>query len=164
VALSLMLVIGAGLFLRSLGSLHDIESGFRGDHTMFAMVDPGRVGYKGQRLREFYQRMLASAERIPGVQSATLAHITPLGGSRWNDWYSPEGYEFRAGDDKNVDMNAVGPRFFETMGIGLLRGREFRVDDIPATTPERSRPVLRAARNATFMSSDSAVTIGEIAS
>ena len=134
VALSLLLVIGAGLFLRSLGSLHDIEAGFRRDHTVIASIDPGRNGYRGQRLRDFYQRLLASAEWIPGVQSAALANITPLGGSRWNDGFAPEGYEFQKGDKRHVDMNAVGPRFFETMGIPLLAGREFRDEDNPATS------------------------------
>jgi hypothetical protein len=134
VALSLLLVIGAGLFLRSLDSLRDIESGFRPDHTIIAAIDPSRNGYKGQRLREFYQRLIASAERIPGVQSVSLAHVTPLGGSRWNDSYAPEGYELKATDKKDVDMNAVGPRFFETMGIPLLAGREFRDEDNPATS------------------------------
>lgn len=134
VALSLLLVIGAGLFLRSLDSLRDIEAGFRRDHTVIASIDPSRNGYKGQRLRDFYQRMLAAAERIPGVQSAALANITPLGGSRWNSGFFPEGYEFKQTDKRYVDMNAVGPRFFETMGIPLVAGREFRDEDNPSTS------------------------------
>ena len=134
VALSLLLVIGAGLFVRSLGSLGDVDAGFRREHTVIAAIEPGRNGYSGQRLRDFYQRLLASVKRIPGVQSAALANITPLSGSRWNDGFFPEGYEFKQGDERYVDMNAVGPQFFETMGIPLVAGREFRDEDNPATS------------------------------
>ena len=62
-------------FLRSLDSLRDIEAGFRRDHTVIASIDPSRNGYKGQRLREFYQRLLASVERIPGM-TGTLRKVT----------------------------------------------------------------------------------------
>ena len=134
VALSLLLVIGAGLFVRSMDQLRSIEAGFRRDHAMVVMVDPTRAGYKGQRTRDFYQRLLAATERTPGVRSASLASITPLSGSRWNGDFTVEGYQFQPSDKKYVDMNAVGPRFFETMGIPLLSGREFRDEDSPATS------------------------------
>jgi len=134
VALSLLLVIGAGLFLRSLDSLRDIEAGFRRDRTLMVMTDPSRNGYAGQRLRDFYQRLLAGVEHAPGVRSASLGSITPLGGSRWNGSFAVEGYEFKRGERNYVDMNAVGPRFFETVGIPLLAGREFRAEDSPATS------------------------------
>ena len=136
VALSLLLVIGAGLFVRSLDQLRTLDAGFRRDHTLILSVDPGRSGYKGQRMRDFYDRLMAAAEQTPGVRSVAVASITPLSGSRWNDNFAVEGYEFQPKDRKYVDMNAVSPRFFETMGIGLLRGREFRSEDIPATTPD----------------------------
>ena len=140
VAVSLLLVIGAGLFVRSMDQLRSIEAGFRRDHAMVVMVDPTRAGYKGQRTRDFYQRLLAATERTPGVRSASLASITPLSGSRWNDDFTVEGYQLQPSDKKYVDMNAVGPRYFETMGIPLLSGREFRDEDSPATSedpPER---------------------------
>ena len=142
VALSLLLVIGAGLFVRSLDQLRNIQAGFRTEHTLIAMVDPGRNGYKGQRLRDFYQRLLGDVERMPGVRSASLARITPLGGSRWNNFITAEGYRYQPTNGKDfdrakvIDMNAVGPRFFETMGIPLVSGREFRDEDSPAVSPD----------------------------
>jgi predicted permease len=136
VALSLLLVIGAGLFVRSLDQLRTLEAGFRREHTLILSVDPARGGYKGQRLREFYERLVAATAQTPGVRSVAVASITPLSGSRWNDSFTVERYEFQPKDKKYVDMNAVGPRFFETMGIGVLRGREFRAEDAPATTPD----------------------------
>jgi predicted permease len=133
VALSLLLVIGAGLFTRSMDQLRSIEPGFRRDHATVVTVDPTRSGYNPQRTRDFYQRLLEATERTPGVRSASLANITPLSGSRWNDSFAVEGYERRKGDLEYVDMNAVGPRFFDTMGIPVLAGREFREEDSPAT-------------------------------
>lgn len=147
VALSLVLLIGTGLFVRSLGQLHDIDSGFRADNTLIVTVDPSRNGYKGQRLRDFYERLRPQIENLPGVQSASLANITALGGSRWNGDVSVEGYEWKADEKKYVDMNAVGPRYFETVGIPLLQGREFRDEDNPPYSldpPEKFTPPVEA--------------------
>ncbi len=144
VALSLLLVIGAGLFTRSMEQLRAIEPGFRQDHAAVAIVDPTRSGYDGVRTRAFYQRLLEATERTPGVRSASLARITPLSGSRWNGDVTVEGFEWNPSEKrKYVDMNAAGPRFFETMGIPLIAGREFRDEDSPATseaTPPQMRP------------------------
>jgi predicted permease len=151
VALSLLLVIGAGLFVRTLNHLGELEAGFRRQQTMIAFIDPSRNGYRGQRLRDFYQRLLAAAEGLPGVRSASLAFITPLGGSRWNNDVAVEGAQ--PSRQNIVDMNAVGPRFFETVGIGLIRGREFRDEDNPpvsenppATLDFRQRPPEQGPR------------------
>ena len=148
VALSLLLVIGASLFVRSLDQLRNIEAGFRTERTLIMNVDPGRNGYKGQRERTFYQRLLGDVQKLPGVRSASLARITPLGGSRWNNDVTAEGYQYKPTQEKFdrekiIDMNAVGPRFFETMGIAMVSGREFRDEDSPAVSedpPADSRP------------------------
>ena len=156
VALSFVLLIGTGLFVRSLGKLRDIEPGFRADNTLVVRVDPSRSGYKGQRLRDFYDRLPPAVASLPGVQSVSLAAITPLGGSRWNGDISVEGYEWKDGDKKFVDMNSVGPGYFETLGIPLVTGREFRDEDNPSysvdppdrinlTTPPPEPPGPRVA-------------------
>src|SRR5262245_6377215 len=129
VALSLVLLIGTGLFVRSLGRLHDVDLGFQADNRLIVNVDPGRNGYKGQRLRDFYERLRPNIETLPGVLSVSLAENTPLSGSRWNGNITVEGYEWKGDEKKYVDMNAVGPRYFETMGIPLILGREFRDED-----------------------------------
>jgi predicted permease len=136
VALSLLLAIGAGLFVRSLGNLQGLDAGFRREQTVIGFVDPSRNGYKGQRLREFYERLASSVAGMPGVRSVSLASITPLGGMRWNGDFAVDGYQFKAGEKRYVDMNAVGPRFFETVGIPLLLGREFRTEDEPPVVPD----------------------------
>ena len=156
VSLSLLLVIGASLFLRSLDSLRSLETGFRPNRTVVAFVDAGRNGYKGQRLRDFYERLLTDIKAIPGVQSASLADITPLEGSRWNGRIAVEGYTPKPKERMIADMNAVGPRFFETLGITLLAGREFRNEDNPTVSEEippgvnfDQRPMPPGARVAT---------------
>jgi predicted permease len=136
VGLSLLLLIGAGLFVRSLRNLKDLDAGFRPDHVMIADVDPSRSGYKGQRLRDFYEQLRGRIERMPGVQSVSLANITPLSGSRWNNFISVEGYQWKQGERNVVDFNAVGPRFFETLRIPIVLGRDFRPEDSPAFSPD----------------------------
>jgi predicted permease len=136
VALSIVLLISAGLFVRSLGKLRDIDPGFRPENTLVFYVDPGPNGYKGQRLREFYDRVRAQVEMLPGVQSVSLAAITPLSGMQWNGDFTVEGYQWKPSEKKYLDMNAVSGRFFETMGIPLVLGRDFREEDNPAVYPD----------------------------
>jgi predicted permease len=133
VALSLLLVIGAGLFVRSMDRLRTIDAGFRRDHSIVVNVDPTRHGYDARRIRAFYERILDMAQRTPGVQSASLARITPMSGSRTNGYIAVEGNPVPP-EYREVDQNSVAPRFFETMGIPLLAGREFRTEDSPAVS------------------------------
>lgn len=132
VALSLLLVIGSALFVRTLSNLRGLDAGFRREQTLVAMVDPGRNGLKGQRVHDFYERLRVEVSALPGVRSASLSAIVPLAGMRWNGDFSVEGYEFKKEDQRYADMNAVGPRYFETVGIPLVLGREFRDEDNPA--------------------------------
>jgi ABC-type antimicrobial peptide transport system permease subunit len=142
VALSLMLLIGAGLFVRSLSNLGNVETGFRRDQTVIVFVNPNRNGYKGQRLRDFFERLRARIAAVPGVRSISLAEITPLSGMRWNDDFAVEGYRLQSGDPKYVDMNAVGPGYFESVGLPLLLGRDFRDDDNPAFSPDPPATIM----------------------
>jgi predicted permease len=137
VALSLPLLAGAGLFARTLGNLRGLDIGFAQENVSIASIDPTSFGYKGQRTRDFYDRLRARVAALPGVRSASLALITPLTGSSWNDTVTVEGYTWKP-DEKRNDFwfNAVGPRYFETMGTPLLLGREFTEQDNPATAIE----------------------------
>ena len=143
VALSLLLAIGAALFVRSLVNLRGLDAGFRPDSTLISFIDPTRNGYKGQRAREFYDRLRSSVESLPGTRSVALAAITPLAGGRWNGDFAVDGYQFKGGEQRDVDMNAVGPRYFETVGIPLLLGREFRAEDDPPVVPEPPEVIRR---------------------
>lgn len=136
VAVSLLLLIGTGLFVRSLMNLRDLAPGFRTSSVLMVRVDPGNSGYKGQRLRDFYDRLQRQVQNLPGVQAASLAAITPLGGSRWNGDVSIEGYKWKPSEKPFIDMNSVSPRYFEAVGIPILLGRDFTDRDSPAVTPD----------------------------
>ena len=136
VALSLLLLIGAGLFVRSLGNLESLDPGFVRERVLIVNVNPQASGYKGQRLRDYYQRLLGKAASWPEVRAASLASITPLSGSRWNSTIRVQGYEFKPDEKPYVDFNSVSPRFFDALGIPLLAGRDFRDTDSPAFTPD----------------------------
>jgi predicted permease len=130
-----MLLVGAGLFVRSLGNLNALETGFRRERTLIVDLDPTRNGYTIQRARDYYERLRQNVEGIPGVRSAALARIIPLAGGRWNQFVTIPGYDYKQGERKVIDMNAVTPRFFETLGIPIVAGRDFRTEDSPAFTP-----------------------------
>ena len=136
VALSLLLLIGAGLFLRSLSNLKSLDPGFVRESVLTVEADPSAIGYKGQRIRSYFDRVLEQARTLPNVRSASLAAITPLAGSRWNAGISVEGYTRKADEKPWVDMNAVSSDYFSTMGVPLLAGRDFRPEDNPPVIPD----------------------------
>jgi putative ABC transport system permease protein len=136
VALSLLLVIGAALFARSLANLESLDPGFERDRLVIAFANPESLGYKGQRLHDFFERLREGVERVPGVTSVSLSSISPLDGTRWNGDFAVEGHQWRQADQRAVDFNSVGPRFFETMGIPVVIGREFLPEDSPAVVPD----------------------------
>jgi hypothetical protein len=72
---------------------------------------------------------------VPGVRAVSLAAITPLSGMQWNGDFNIEGYQWKPSDVKYIDMNAVSPRFFETLGIPLVLGRDFHDEDNPVYYP-----------------------------
>ena len=136
VAMSLLLLIGAGLFVRSLQNLRTLDPGFVRERVLLVNIDAQQSGYKGQRLRDFYERLLARVRYMPNVRTASLASITPLAGSRWNQDVAVEGYQFKPDEKPYIDFNAVTSSYFETMGIPLLSGRDFRAEDNPPFTPD----------------------------
>jgi hypothetical protein len=94
-------------------------------------------------LHDFFERLRERVERVPGVKSASLSAISPLAGRRWNDDFAVEGYQRKPSDRQWVDMNSVGPRFFETMGIPVVLGREFLPEDSPAIVPDPRERISR---------------------
>ena len=142
-AISLLLLIGAGLFVRSLSNLQNLDPGFARESVLLVRVNPQASGYKGQRLRDYYERFAAGMAAQPGVRSVSLANITPLSNSRWNSDISIQGYQWKPDEKPYVDFNSVGPHFFETMGIPLIAGRAFTELDSPATTPDPTPSRIR---------------------
>jgi macrolide transport system ATP-binding/permease protein len=134
VAVSLVLLICAGLFIRSLQHAQNVDPGFEAERLLTVSLDLEPGGYDEARGRAFYQQLLDRVERVPGVQSASLAEIIPLMFNRRHDDVAIEGQEAPNGNYPELDNNSVGPRYFETMGIPIIAGREFNNQDGPGAT------------------------------
>ena len=131
VALSLLLLVGAGLFARSLWNLRSLDPGFRTEALTTFSVDPALSGYTAERSVSFYERLQERLRAIPGVTSVSVAAITPLTDSLWMSTVNVEGYRRKEGEDVNPQVNSVGPDYFRTLGISLVAGRDFSVADGP---------------------------------
>jgi predicted permease len=129
VTLSLVLLAGAGLFLRSLWKLQSIEKGFTGDNVLAMSVSMDLQGYDDKRGKNFYAAALENLSSFPGIQSVSLASALPVsaGGSRMER--PANGTKPAVGEYVSIDIVSVSPRFFETTGLPLLRGRDFRLLD-----------------------------------
>jgi predicted permease len=129
VALSLVLLVGAGLFLRSLGTASSIDLGMKPDNILLMAVDPKLHGYSPERTRQFLDRLRDSVVAVPGVRSVSFLDSVPLsiGGTSFS--FRPD--EAKAEVDADVFM--VGSRYFETLGIPLVRGRDFVHADAAGT-------------------------------
>ena len=129
IALSTILLIGGGLFLKAFARAQKIDLGFNSDHVLLTTIDPTLRGYAPDKALRFNQQLLQQAGSLPGIKSASLASSVPfLSGNSWD--ISIDGYTAEGGE-KFVDTatNQVAPRYFATMQIPLLRGREFAERD-----------------------------------
>jgi predicted permease len=129
VALSLLLLIGAGLFTRSLSNLQDLRPGFEVHDLLSFSVDPTLNGYNTERATAFYRQLTQELAALPGAQSAALALVPPLSFSDWDSDFSVEGYAAKAGEDMNSHENFVSPGFFAALKIPLEAGRDFTARD-----------------------------------
>jgi len=123
VALSLLLLVGAGLFVRTLQNLLHLDPGFQRDGVLVVDLDGQREGFRDARLTAFYSDLLDRARRVPGVASASISSHTPLSGWTWTEAVAPKGQPVPQRDD--AVFIAAGPNFFATMRTPLLAGREF---------------------------------------
>ncbi|HKQ74024.1 MAG TPA: ABC transporter permease [Blastocatellia bacterium] len=137
VALSLFLLIGAGLFARSLRNLLTLDAGLNYENVVQFRLDTSG-DYGAERLSDLYKRMLARLESLPGAQSATLSNYSLLEGAIVRTGVSIPGYT--PPPDKNMSSMTitVGPRFFETMKMPILAGRDFGPQDEPPLAPPKN--------------------------
>jgi predicted permease len=127
VALSLMLLVGAGLFVRTMQNLLSVDPGFRREGVLLVDVDGRQEGYRDARLAAFYRELLDQVQQVPGVVSASISSNTPLSGSTWSEAVVPKGQPLPEND--NAVFIAAGPNFFATMQTPLISGREFDARD-----------------------------------
>lgn len=131
VALSLLLLIGCGLFTRSLMNLRELDPGFQPERLLGFFVDPSLNGYDPARRVAVFERIRDEAEAEPGVQSASMAQVALMTNSNWSGTVLVDGYEPKEDENMNPDVNGVGPEFFATLGITLVAGRDFSAADVP---------------------------------
>jgi len=135
IALSTLLVIGAGLFLRTLAGLNAVNVGFRTDHLLLAEVNPPQKRYPWGHELALHQRLEAALTAMPGVESVAPAWDAYLSDDVSTTDFLPEGVSYDRNAHQREDYNAVGNRFFETLGIPILAGRGFGPQDT-ATSPK----------------------------
>jgi predicted permease len=131
VALSFILLVGAGLLLQSLQRIRTTSPGFSTRNVLDTTVTLRAAGYDVQRAQSFQDQLLERVKALPGVESAVFARMTPLSyGSFSSSPIAVDGYQPPPEEQPTVDYNEVGPDYFATMGIPLVSGREFtRADD-----------------------------------
>jgi predicted permease len=129
VALSLVALVAAGLFLRSLRQTQNIDPGFETDGVLMASFNLGREGYTPERGQLFYKEIVERVQSLPDVRSAAIAQGPPFGNQGFLRSVFLEGRDTSERDRILVQVNPISPRYFQTLGIPIERGRDFTPDD-----------------------------------
>jgi predicted permease len=135
VSLSLILLVGASLFLRTLRNLHAVDSGFHAEHVMVTTIQLLESTYGEEPARvAMWDRVLERVRNLPGVESIGLSEMTPLDTSGRHVGFSVPGFQPRKGEDTFLNMNTVSEDYFNTLGTVLIRGRCFtKADNLQAS-------------------------------
>ena len=133
VALSFMLLFGAGLFVRSLHNLKSTDTGVALDNLITFQLSPSLSGYDDNRASRFYESLLERIRSAPGVKSAAMVSVPILSGDEWDSSMEVEGHKAAEGEDMSAFMNALSPGYFQTMQIPMLEGRDFTRMDAKET-------------------------------
>ena len=134
VAVSLVLLVGAGLFARSLIKLQQEDLGFNNENVLIASVDTRLGGYQPNELSGVYRQLYDRLSALPNVRSVTIATYSPMAGTSRSSSVTVRGYTPSKGENMTVADMLVGPKFAETLGVPLLMGREIGLQDTPAST------------------------------
>lgn len=130
VAFSFLLLVGSGLFVRTLANLKQTNAGFQDiDNLVTFQVDPALNGYSVTRLQAFYRQLLDNVRATPGVKSAGFSMVSVLSGDEWDSTMSVEGHKNRDNEDNQAFMNGLSTDYWKTMGVPLLAGRDFHDGD-----------------------------------
>ena len=127
VTASLLLLVGAGLLVRTLRNLYTLDAGFNPESVLLMSADAEQGGYKGAQIPALHRELIRRVEAIPGVVSASTANNVVFGAGGWNKTVWVQGRP--AEEKQHADDNVVGPGFFRTVGVPLLLGREFTLQD-----------------------------------
>lgn len=130
IGLSLMLLIGAGLFIRTLRNLKSESLGFAADHLVIFRVDPQLAGYRQEQVNPLHQRILQSLATLPGVRSVGGTDDPDLANDDIGSNFSIAGYDAREDEDMHMEGPRVAPGYFATLQLPVLAGRTFTEQDV----------------------------------
>lgn len=129
IALSLLLVAGAGLFLRTLWNLQSVELGYSKEKLLTVRIDALTAGYKDAQRAMLYNEIADRLRALPGVRGVTYSENGLFGGTESGDPVDVEGFVHKTKDDANAAFDQIGPRYFSSLGVPLLAGREIEPRD-----------------------------------
>jgi predicted permease len=129
VSLSLLLLFGAGLFVRTLRNLQSLGPGFPTDHLLTFTIDPSLNGYSDEQTKSFYERLNVNLQTMPGVTSVGFSAMPLLKGYAWQNAVLGKDFEGAPIEEQPV-LSEVGPDYFATLGIPVVAGREFTAQDV----------------------------------
>jgi len=129
VALSLLLVVGAGLMLSTFFRLASLDPGFEREHILLTQVDLRGGHYQPEQREAAFQEILSRLRALPGVRSASASEMTPVSGSFWTEDLLIDGYASKGPQDTLVYFNRVSDGYFDTLGTALIAGRDFNQHD-----------------------------------
>jgi len=124
VAVSLILLVAAGLFVRSLVRLSHVNLGYNRENLLLFRVDSSGAGYRGAAKTQLYQELLANLAALPGLRGATVSADGLFSGSESGDPVAVKGYTPKPDEHMDSRMDHIGPKYFSTVGIPILMGRE----------------------------------------
>jgi len=133
IALSMALLISAGLFIKSLVNVSRVDLGLKVDDVVTFGISPELNGYTPTRARALFQRVEEEIAAIPGVTGVSASLVPILSGSNWGTDVAVEGFKRDPDTDANARFNEIGPDYFRTLGVPLLAGREFNAIDALGT-------------------------------
>lgn len=133
IALSLLLLVCAGLFTRSLQKAEQSDPGFDPNHVLLASYELSPAGYTRTTGEAFNRQLLAKLSGLPGVESVSLADFSPLSFSIHSEYLQVEGYVPQAHESMEISRAIVGPNYFRTLRTSLISGREFTDGDTSET-------------------------------
>ncbi len=146
VTLSLLLLVGAGLFVRSLRNLATLGPGFPSENLVAFNLDPSLTGYSSDKSKAFYKTLTEAIGAIPGVRSTGLASVRILSGNNWTQWMTVEGYHPGVNETPEAHMNSIGPGYFSTLEVPVLYGRDFTARDAAVVShsakPQETSPAV----------------------
>lgn len=135
VALSLLLLVGAGLFIRTLYNLHRVSLGFNQEKLLLFRLQPERSGYRDERLLQFYQRLFDRLDNLPGVRAATFGRVPLIAQDNWGTDILLSGETEMTAAAHATNCQMARENYFATMEIPLLRGRGFTAQDDQSAPP-----------------------------